>query len=241
MATQTVGWDLDIPDILRAKKFIDELHDFEKSGGHARPLHHLPAQRPTPPGRKAYSATPGAQVADNDLAFGQIVEAISHSRFWKDTCILAIEDDPQAGWDHVSAFRTTAYVISPYTKGSRAVIYTNYNQPGLLRTIELIFGLPPMNQLDAMASCPMFECFTDVPDLRPFDAVPAQVRLDEINPLPRAIADPQRRHFAEVSATLPLAEADKCPEDVLNRIIWNAQKGSKAAYPAKLAGKDDDD
>jgi YVTN family beta-propeller protein len=238
IAAQTVGWDLDIPDVLRAKNFIDELHVFEMIG--AMPdlsIICLPNDHTS--GTKAGSATPGAQVADNDLAFGQIVHAISHSRFWKDTCILAIEDDPQAGWDHVSAFRTTAYVISPYTKRG-AVIRTNYNQPSLLRTIELILGLPPMNQFDAMAT-PMSDCFTASPDPRPFDSVPAQVRLDEINPQPQALADPQRRRLAQLSETLPLAQADKCPEDLLNRIIWNAQKGSKLAYPAKFAGTDNDD
>jgi YVTN family beta-propeller protein len=238
MATQTVGWNLDIPDILRAKKFIDELHEFEKAGDFPDlSIICLPNDHTS--GTRAYAATPGAQVADNDLALGQIVDAVSHSKFWKDTCILAIEDDPQAGWDHVSAFRTTAYVISPYTKRG-VVVHTNYNQPSLLRTIELILGLPPMNQMDAMAT-PMFDCFTDKPDSSPFDSVSAQVRLDEVNPPPRAIADPLRRRFAEVSETLPLAQADECPEDLLNRIIWNAQKGSKIAYPAKLAGKDDDD
>ena len=80
--------------------------------------------------------TPAAQVADNDLAFRQIVEALSHSKFWKDTCIFSIEDDPQAGWDHVSGYRTTALVISPYTKRG-AVVSTQYNQTSLLRTMEL--------------------------------------------------------------------------------------------------------
>ncbi|HEY8748075.1 MAG TPA: bifunctional YncE family protein/alkaline phosphatase family protein [Tepidisphaeraceae bacterium] len=238
MATQTVGWNLDIPDVLRAKLFIDELHGFEKAC--VMPdlsIICLPNDHTS--GTKAGSATPGAQIADNDLAFGQIVEAISHSAFWKDTCILAIEDDPQAGWDHVSAFRTTAYVVSPYTKRG-AVIHTNYNQPSLLRTIELILGLPPMNQLDAM-STPMFDCFRDTPDLRPFEAVAARVPLDEVNPPPQAIRDRQTRRFAEISAKLPLAQADKCPEDLLNRVIWNAQKGSRLDYPAKYAGKVDDD
>ena len=72
-------------------------------------------------------------MADNDLAFGQIVEAISRSPFWAKTCIFAIEDDPQAGWDHVSGYRTTAYVISPYTKRG-AVVSTQYNQTSILRT-----------------------------------------------------------------------------------------------------------
>jgi phospholipase C len=112
-------------------------------------------------------------VADNDLAFGQIVEALSHSRFWAKTCVFAIEDDPQNGWDHVSGYRTTAYVISPYTK-RHAVVSTQYNQTSILRSIELILGLPPMNQIDATAT-PMADCFTDVPDLAPYTAVPANI------------------------------------------------------------------
>src|SRR3954469_14069093 len=104
-------------------------------------------------------------VADNDLAFGRVVEAVSHSKFWQDTCIVAIEDDPQSGWDHVSGYRTTAYVVSPYTK-RKTVISTQYNQTSVLRTIELILGLPPMNQMDATAT-PLFECFTEMPDFTP--------------------------------------------------------------------------
>lgn len=230
--SQYVGWELDIPDVVRAARFIDELHGFERIGKMPElsiiclPNDHTSAT-------KAQCPTPSAMVADNDLAFGQIVEALSHSPFWKDMCIVAVEDDPQAGWDHVSAFRTTAYVVSPYTRRHQ-VIHNNYNQPSLVRTIELILGLPPMNQLDAMAA-PMFECFADTPDLTPFDAVPNQVPLDQMNPDPQAIADPQRRHYAEASASLPLDEPDRCPEDLLNRILWNAQKGN-APYPARFAG-----
>ncbi len=107
--------------------------------------------------------TPAALAADNDLAFGRIVEALSHSRFWKETVIFGIEDDPQNGWDHVSGYRTTAYCVSPYTKRG-AVVGTQYNTTSLLRTIEQILGLPPMNQFDAAAT-PMFDCFTDTPGL----------------------------------------------------------------------------
>ncbi len=131
-------------------------------------------------GTKPDCPTPAAQVADNDLALGQIVEAISHSRFWPETCIFVIEDDPQNGWDHVSGFRTTAYVASPYTRRGVAVS-TQYNQTSLLRTIELILGLPPMNQLDATAT-PMTDCFTNTPDLTPFSAVPNNIPLDQMNP-----------------------------------------------------------
>jgi hypothetical protein len=193
-------------------------------------------------GTKEKYPTPGAQVADNDLALGMIVEAVSHSRFWPRTCILVIEDDPQAGWDHVSGYRTICFVVSPYTK-RRQTISTAYNQPSLLRTTELILGLPPMNQLDATAT-PMFDCFTHTPDLTPFTATPNRVPLDTINPSPNAILHPVLRQDAIVSARLPLEELDRCPEDVLNRILWRAMKGPDAPYPewaVKLAGADDDD
>ena len=168
-------------------------------------------------------------VADNDLAFGQIVEAVSHGKFWKDTCIFAIEDDPQNGWDHVSGYRTTAYVVSAWTK-HHAVISTQYNQTSLLRTMELMLGLPPMNQFDTTAT-PMFDCFTNTPDFTPFAAVPNNVPLDEVNPSPKKIADSALRKDAYASAKLPLEKPDQCPEDLLNRILWRAVKGSQTPYP----------
>jgi YVTN family beta-propeller protein len=237
LATFTVGWNLDIPDVIRAARFNLELRFFARAGRMPNliiiclPNDHTSGTKPDSP-------TPAAQVADNDVAFGRIVDAVSHSPFWKDTCILAIEDDPQAGWDHISAFRTTAYCISPYTK-RHAVVHTNYNQPSLVHTIELILGLPPMNQLDALAT-PMFDCFTDRPDLAPFNAVPNIIPLDKMNPRPQAIRDPLQRRYAEVSLTLPLDQPDQCPEDLLNRILWQAQKGG-APYPTKFAGKADKD
>ncbi|MCX8109231.1 MAG: phosphoesterase, partial [Verrucomicrobiae bacterium] len=165
LCTNTVGWDMSIPDIFRAARFIEELRAFEQKGEFPNlVIICLPNDHTS--GTAAGQPTPAAQVADNDLAFGQIVEAISHSKFWKETCIFAIEDDPQAGWDHVSGYRTTAYVISPYTRRG-AVVSTQYNQTSILRTIELILGLPPMNIMDASAT-PMFDCFTDKPDYTPF-------------------------------------------------------------------------
>ncbi len=232
LATNTVGWELDIPDQFRAAQFISDLKRFEQRNDLPNlliiclPNDHTSGTKPDAP-------TPGAQVADNDLAFGQIVEAISHSRFWPETCIFAIEDDPQSGWDHLSAYRTTAYVISPYTRRG-AVVSTQYNQTSLVRTIELILGLPPMNQLDATAT-PMRDCFVASPDIRPFDALPANISLDRLNPEPRKISDPLLRKDAYLSARLPLDHADQCPEQVLNRILWHAMKGSQAVYPAWAA------
>ena len=228
MVTNTASWDLNVPDIFRAAQFIKELKKFEATGNFPNliivwlPNDHTSAT-------KFGSPTPAAQMADNDLAFGQIVEAVSHSRFWTNTCLFAIEDDPQSGWDHVSGYRTTAYVVSAYTRRGR-VIRTQYNQTSLLRTMELMLGLPPMNQMDATAT-PMFDCFTDAPDFTPFTAVTNNVPLDEMNPLPKLISDPRLRKDAYVSAKLPLEKEDQCPEDLFNRILWRAMKGSQTPYP----------
>ncbi len=226
--TNTVGWSMEVPDVYRAARFIEELHEFEQKGAMPNLLIVcLPNDHTS--GTKAGAPTPGAHVADNDLAFGRIVEALSHSQFWPETCILAIEDDPQAGHDHVSGFRTTAYVVSPYTKRG-AVVSTQYNQPGMLRTIELILGLPPMNQMDA-ASTPMAECFMSKPDLRPYTAVTNNIPLDELNPPAKAQANALLRRYAELSEKLPLSRPDQCDEDLLNRILWHAQKGPSEPYP----------
>ena len=152
--TNTVGWDLNVPDVLRAANSSG--NSSSSSGGQLPNLIIICLPNDHTSGQPG-SPTPAAQVADNDLAFGQIVEAVSHSRFWTNTCIFAIEDDPQNGWDHVSGYRTTAYVVSAYTKRG-AVVNTQYNQTSLLRTMELMLGLPPMNQMDATAT-PMFDCF----------------------------------------------------------------------------------
>jgi DNA-binding beta-propeller fold protein YncE len=237
--TNYLGFDLKVPDVFRASQFIKDFARFEQTGTLPNLIVlWLPDDHTS--GTQFGEPTPEAQVADNDLAFGQIVEAVSHSRFWSNTCIFAIEDDPQDGWDHVSGYRTTAYVISPYTK-RHAVVSTQYNNTSLLRTIELILGLPPMNQMDATAT-PMFDCFTDTPDLTPYDAAANQVALDEMNPNPRRISDGVLRKDALISAKLPLDKEDQCPEDLFNRILWRAAKGSRVPYPdwaARSAGDND--
>ena len=227
METDWASWDLAVPDVLRAAKFIRRLKEFEQTDSlPALTILWLPNDHTS--GTKAGSPTPRAQVADNDLAFGQVVEAVTHSRFWKDTCIFAVEDDPQNGWDHVSGYRTTAYVVSAYTK-RHAVVGTQYNQTSLLRTMELMLGLPPMNQFDATAT-PMFDCFTNAPDFTAFNAVTNNVPLDEMNPEAKKVSDLQLRKDAMASAKLPLTKPDQCNEDVLNRILWRATMGTKP-YP----------
>ena len=236
--TAYVGWEMAVPDQYRADFIINELKQFEQKGEFPNltiiclPDDHTSGTRPGSP-------TPESCLADNDLAFGRIVEALSHSKFWPHMAILGIEDDPQAGWDHVSGYRTTAYCVSPYTRRG-ALVSTHYNTTSLLRTIEQILGLPPMNQFDASA-LPMFDCFVDTADLTPFVALATNIPLDQMNPDPKAIVDPQLRTDALVSLELNFREVDRAPEDVLNRILWRAVKGTKVAYPEWAIGIDDDD
>ena len=240
LATNYVGWDLSVPDQYRADYFIRELKDYEARGQWPNLiLICLPNDHTS--GTSKDFPTPASHVADNDLAFGRIVEAISRSKFWPETAIFAIEDDPQNGWDHVSGYRTTAYCISPYTKRG-AVVSTQYNTTSLLRTMEQILGLPPMNQFDASAT-PMFDCFTTTPDFKPFTALQNTIALDKLNPAPQAINHPVLRRDALVSGRINFHEVDKAPEDTLNRILWRSMKGPREPYPewAVTAGGDDDD
>ena len=234
-----VGFDLTVPDVTRAAAFAKDLKEYEAADNFPNlVIIWVPDDHTS--GAKFGEPTPRAQVADNDLAMGRIVDAVSHSKFWATTCIFAIEDDPQDGWDHVSGYRTTAYVISPYTK-RHAVVNTQYNTTSLLRTTELILGIPPMTQLDATAT-PMFDCFTETPDLTPYDAVTNSVPLDEMNLPARDIQNAALRHDALVSAKLPLDKEDQCPEDLFNHILWRAAKGPQTPYPdqfVKAVGDDD--
>ena len=226
--TNSVGWDLKVPDVMRAEEFIRELRGFEKEGDLPElVILYLPNDHTG--GERTDYPEPGSQIADNDLALGKVVEALSQSRFWTDTCLFAIEDDPQAGWDHVSGYRTTCFVASAYTRRKRTVS-TQYNQVSLVRTIEQILGLPPMNQLDASAT-PMSDCFTELPDLTPFTSVPNRYPLDKITPEPKKVTDKKRRKDIVASNRLPLDQPDKCPEDLLNRILWRAMKGPQVPYP----------
>jgi YVTN family beta-propeller protein len=226
-----IGFPGKVQDVYRARQFIKELRQFEAKGELPNlimmllPNDHTSGLQPGLP-------TPRAMVADNDLALGRIVEALSHSRFWPQTCIFVVEDDPQAGLDHVDGHRTVAFVISPYTKRG-AVDRANYNQTSMVRTIELILGLPPMNQFDLSAT-PMASCFTDKPDLTPYTAVPNRIPLDELNPPLNALSGAQR-YWALRSLALPLDDVDEADEDTLNRILWHSVKGYDTPYPRVAA------
>ena len=173
------GFDLNYPDVERAKVFLSDLAEFEKSGAMPRlALMRLGNDHTsgTTPGRVA----PRAAVADNDYALGLIVKGVSKSRFWAKTAIFVLEDDAQDGADHVDAHRSVAFVISPYAWRG-AVDSTMYNTTSMLRTIELILGLRPMTHFDAAAR-PMSAAFQHTPDLRPYAAERPRIALEERNP-----------------------------------------------------------
>ncbi|HEY1381636.1 MAG TPA: bifunctional YncE family protein/alkaline phosphatase family protein [Gemmataceae bacterium] len=226
------GWSLDVPDVLRADRFLKELRECERTGTLPNlVIVYLPQDHTS--GTKAGMPTPRAHVADNDLALGRVVEAITKSKFWPTTCVFVIEDDPQDGFDHVDGHRSLCLVASPYTK-RRAVVSKFYNQTAVLHTMERMLGLPPMNQLDAAAPV-MAECFTAMADVTPFTARPAAVPLDELNP-PAARLRGRARQLAEESLKLDFSRPDAAEDDDLNRILWHAVKGDDAPYPADLAG-----
>ena len=138
------------------------------------------------------------------------------------------EDDPQAGLDHVDGHRTVGMVISPYTK-RKEVVSTYYSQINMVRTMENILGIPPMNQLDFVAEA-MFDCFTESPDYTPYQAEPNNIPLDEINPTLESL-DGKKRYWAERSMEQDLDNYDRIDEDTFNRIIWHAMKGYNRPYP----------
>ena len=229
-----IGFPGKVQDVYRAGEFIKELKAYEKSGDLPNFMIMLLPNDHTTGTREGYP-TPRAAVADNDLALGRIVAAVSKSKFWKETAIFVVEDDPQAGLDHVDGRRTIAFCISPYTKRGQ-VISTHYNQNSILRTMELILGLPPMNQFD-MAATPMTDCFTDKPDFTPYIALANQIPLDEMNPLLSSLNKTGKQYYyAKKSMEMPLDDIDKADEGLFNRILWHDVNGYDIPYP-ELARK----
>jgi hypothetical protein len=217
------GFPLITPDVYRAKIFIDELTAFEKQGEYPNLVYlFLPADHTN--GTRPNSPTPRAMVADNDLALGMVVEAVSKSKFWPKTCILVTEDDPQNGFDHVDGHRTVGMAISPYTK-RKVVDSTCYNQTGLVKTIELILSLPPMTQLDLSAT-PMRGCFSGQPDFSPYVAVKNKIPLDELNKEVGELGG-KAREFALASLALDLEVEDRADENSFNRILWFSVRGDQ--------------
>jgi YVTN family beta-propeller protein len=230
-------WDLNIPDNKRIDAWLEEFREFEKNdrlpqfqivriGGD-----HTQGTRPGAP-------TPRAMVAENDLALGRLVEAVTESEYWATTAIFVVEDDAQNGSDHVDAHRSVALVISPYTK-RRYVDSTMYTTSGMLRTMELILGLPPMSQYDAAAT-PMFNSFTAKADMSRYKARAARIDITEKNP--------ENAPGAARSMEMDFSKEDAAPDIEFNEIIWKSVRGADSQMPApvrsafvRIIDDDDDD
>ncbi|MES2459799.1 MAG: bifunctional YncE family protein/alkaline phosphatase family protein [Armatimonadota bacterium] len=231
-APDAIGWNMNIPDVLRSDIFLRDLAQYEKENNlPSLCLVYLPNDHTQ--GSSPGAPTPRSYMADNDFALGQIIARVSQSRFWSKTCIFVIEDDPQDGFDHVDGHRSICLVASPYTKRG-AVVSDFYNQTSVLHTMERMLGLPAMNQMDASATL-MRECFTEKPDFKRYTCRPALVPLAELNP-PTSALVPKARQWARKSAALNFKQVDQADEDTLNRILWHAAKGTQATYPSHFAG-----
>lgn len=225
------GWNMAIPDVLRMDRFLEEFRKFEKEGGFPNlTLVYLPQDH------LGGGVTSAAHMADNDLALGRLVDAVSKSKYWDSTVIFVNEDDPQNGYDHIDGHRSLCLVISPYSKPG--INHQFYNQTSVLRTILHIFGLPPLNQKDA-ASPLMTDCFTSEPNNRlAFDALPAAVELNQ-RPAEANKQSSLEKKWRGILATVPIERTGmktEQDEDNLNRFVWHEQKGWTTPYPAAQAG-----
>ncbi|MGC8741788.1 MAG: bifunctional YncE family protein/alkaline phosphatase family protein [Candidatus Sumerlaeaceae bacterium] len=214
------GFDMNVSDLERADRFIQEVGRYEREGRFPRlVIIRLPNDHTA--GTRAGKPTPRAYVAENDLALGRIVERLSHSKFWKEMAIFVVEDDAQNGPDHVDAHRTVAFVLGPFVK-RHYVCHTMFSTASLLRTMELVLGLQPMSQFDAAAR-PLYEVFTDKPDFTPYKALPATWPLDEKND---SNAPMQRE-----STALKLDREDCNPDVTFSEIIWKSVRGAQSQMP----------
>ncbi|MDR3712733.1 MAG: bifunctional YncE family protein/alkaline phosphatase family protein [Puia sp.] len=214
------GWNLNIQDVYRESIFEHDFDSLLHTGNLPRfSTIYLPNDHTAGLSKGAY--TPIAQIADNDLALGRLVEYLSHSPIWKESAIFVLEDDAQDGPDHVDAHRSPAYVISPYVR-RHSVNHTMYSTTSILRTMELILGLPPMSQYDAAAT-PLYSCFTPQPDTTSYTTRPAGVNIDARN----TVWTPS----ASKSAQFDLSRADAVPDAQLNEVLWKAVKGENSVVP----------
>jgi len=216
------SFDLDYPDVERAKVFLDDVKQFESTGQMPR-LMIVRIGNDHTNGTTAGKLTPLALFADNDYALGMIVEGVSKSRFWGSTAIFAIEDDAQNGPDHVDSHRSVMLAVSPFTH--RGVIDSSmYNQSSVLRTMELILGLRPMTQFDAAAR-PLTSAFGATANPAPYTAENPRISLTARNP--------PGSPTAERSGHMDFEQADRIDDDELNDILWAAIKGTAAPAPVR--------
>lgn len=239
MGPHSPGFDLTIKDQVRVDAWE---HDFDSllTIGAVPKFNTLRISNDHTSGQQKGKYTPMAAVADNDLAIGRILEHLSISPIWKDAVVFILEDDAQNGPDHIDAHRSPVFVAGPYVKRN-AVVHSMYSTSGVLRTIELILGLPPMSQYDA-AALPLYECFTSKTDFTTYKCKPAQVDLNRRN-----IAD---NKSSKRSESFNFNKEDAAPDLDLNEVIWKSVKGENSIMPAPKRSafvilekkkKDDDD
>jgi YVTN family beta-propeller protein len=221
--TDFPSYDLSIPDM---KRFERWQHDFDSlvARDELPRLSTIRLPNDHTSGARVGSPTPRAMVAENDMALGKLIEHLSKSKVWKESAVFILEDDAQNGPDHVDAHRSVAFVISPYVKRQQ-VISRMYSTASMLRTMELILGLPPMSQYDAAAT-PMWECFTSTTDLTPYQWNPASYDMKEMNTQYTAIA--------KRSAEFNLAVMDAAPDLEFNEVIWKTIKGLNSTMPSPV-------
>ena len=216
------GFDLSYPDVERAKVFLAELAEYQKSGNMPR-LITMRLGNDHTSGTSPGKIAPLSAAADNDYAVGMIVEALSKSRFWTSTAIFILEDDAQNGPDHVDSHRSPAFVISPWVK-HHAVDSTMYNTTSMLRTMEFLLGMKPMTHFDAGAR-PMTAAFQNTPDAAPYTAEKPRVSLEDKNPATTA--------SLERAAKLRFDEADENDDDEMNDILWRAIRKDAPPPPVR--------
>jgi len=227
LAAQYPTYTNAIPDVVRAQIFLKDVAAWERDGKMPNlTLVQLPSDHTygTSPG----TSTPKAMVADNDLALGQIVERLTKSKFWPKMAIFVVEDDAQNGVDHVDGHRTVALAISPYTRRG-SIDSTFYSHQSMLKTIELILGLPTMSLFDLIAH-DMRASFADTPDLAGYTAVTPAQDLFELNPPAQALRGEQKK-AALASAKFKWDVPDAAPSARLNRILWHDTRGWRTPFP----------
>jgi YVTN family beta-propeller protein len=227
LARNFPGYSTEIPDVVRARLFLAELEKWKRAGEMPNLVFvQLPSNhtRGTTPG----THTPKSMVADNDLALGQIVEALTHSPFWRKMAIFVVEDDAQNGVDHVDGHRTVALALSPYVRRGH-IDSTFYAHTSISKTIELILGLPTMSLFDLIAN-DMRASFHNEADFTPYTAVVPRHPLDEVNP-PANVLRGEARKAALASAKMRFEVPDAAPTDRLNKILWHDVRGWNVPYP----------
>ncbi len=215
------SWDTSVKDTTRVSQWKQEFDSLVIVNAVPR-LNTLRLINDHTEGLRTGAHTPFAQMADNDLALGLFIEHLSQSPIWKESAVFVLEDDAQNGADHVDAHRSIAYVISPYAKRNFAD-HTLYSTNSMLRTIELILGLPPMSQHDAAAT-PMWRSFTNKPDFRPYKALTPSINLDDRNASVKN--DLQRR-----SDAFDMSAQDRIPDLEFNEVLWKIVKGEDSEFP----------